>query len=191
MLQFFFVDLGNIGRVQRVEDAAFVELPCTLIEVEKAGGVGGIEQGVQGVARARPALRQRAEVQCCRLDHVDRGQCLFRIDEVVRLPRQNREAVPARAALDNDASSLFHFIDLQARVRHGKALELGMHHRAVPVVADARDHQLRRQERGQVARHVERRAADHLFGHEIVNQRFPEYHGCHQHAPRRRYHFAL
>ena len=80
----------------------------------------------------------------------------------------------AGAALDHHAAGFFHPVELQAALGHRKALEFAAHDGAVMVAADARDHQLRRHERGQVARDVERRAADQLLGDEIVDQRFAE-----------------
>ena len=79
-----------------------------------------------------------------------------------------------RIALDHHPPGLFDRIDLQASVGHHEAFEFGAHGLAVAVVADARDHQGRRHEGGQVARHVEGRAADHLLGREFVDQGFAE-----------------
>jgi hypothetical protein len=104
-----------------------------------------------------------------------RGQGVVRFDVVVGLVRLDREPVPLRPALDHHPAGLLDLVDLQAGVCHRKALELGAHRAAVAVAADPGDHQLRRHERGQVARHVERRAAHHLPGGEVVDERLAEY----------------
>ena len=66
-------------------------------------------------------------------------------------------------------------IHLQAGHRQAEALELRAHAGAVLVQAHAGEHQGVLPQRGQVARHVERRAADHLAVAEVVHQRFAEH----------------
>jgi hypothetical protein len=164
----------TMSAAQRFGHAGAVGLAVAQVEVEKARRLRGRQQLVQRLARALAALRQGAEADRRRRHpgkRIERGD---RVDEVVGLPGQDHKAVPARAALDHHAAGLFHAVDLQAAVGHRETLELAAHDFAVAVAADARDHQLRGHEGGQVARHVERRAAGLLLGDEVVYQRLAE-----------------
>nr|GEU28145.1 hypothetical protein [Tanacetum cinerariifolium] len=175
VLQFFLVDLDDVRQVQRLERAALGHLAVAHVQIEVALRAGRVQHGAQGGARAVVALRHGAEIddrwRRCR----QRGQRRRGVHVIVGLVGQDDEAVGVAAALHHHAAGRFTGVDLQAVFAHAEAGELALHQRAVLVLADARDHQRSDAKGGQVARHVERRAAHHLLGDEIVHQRLAEY----------------
>ena len=184
-LQFFLVDLDDVGRLQRSAGEGLVDLSGAQVEVEEARRRRGVQHGRQRLSRARAALGQGAEIDQVGAALAEGGgdavQRRLRVDEIVGLARQDGEtmAVALPGALHHHASGFFHRIKLQPGVGHHETLELGAHGLAVAVVADAGDDQRRRHEGGQVARHVEGGAADHRPGREFVDQGFAEDDGGH------------